>query len=266
MKTGRYDESIRNYREALAADSTFMNSYVGIAADFIYLGKPDSALAVTRQLERVAHDDGERRLATYSRAVTYADQGKLDQALKELEAQRVLAERTHDAGLIANDATAIGDVLLEAGKPNEALKRYQQAAAALQQSDLSQEVKDDAALVLHYNQGRVAIARQDLAKAKAEADSFMTGASAKKNDNEVRQAHELSGLIAMAEKRYDLALDEFQRGNQLDAYNLYRQGLAYRAKGNQLRAKQLFSAAANLNALPTLNAAFVRVKAKRAAA
>jgi tetratricopeptide (TPR) repeat protein len=266
MKTGRYPESIVQYRKALAADSTFMSSYVGVATNFMYLGQPDSAIATTKQLERVANDDGERRLATFSRAVTYADQGKLDRAQRELEAQRALAEHDHDAALIANDATAIGDVLLEAGRPKDALRRYEESAKALQQSDLSQEVKDDAGLVLHYSRARVAIATKDLDGAKAEADSFMTGAGAKNNDVEMRQAHELRGMIALAEQHYEVALDELGRGNQLDAYNLYRQGLAYRAKGDLTKAKEMFAAAANLNGLPTLNAAFVRTKAKRAAA
>ncbi|HZE76540.1 MAG TPA: tetratricopeptide repeat protein [Gemmatimonadales bacterium] len=266
MKTGRYPESIVQYRKALAADSTFMNSYVGVATNFMYLGQPDSAIATTKQLERVADDNGGRRLATFSRAVTYADQGKLDRAQRELEAQRALAEHDHDPALIANDAAAIGDVLLEAGRPKDALRRYEEAATALQQSDLSQEVKDDAGLVLRYNRARVAIATKDLAAAKAEADSFMAGAAAKNNDGEMRQAHELRGTIALAEQHYEVALDELGRGNQLDAYNLYRQGLAYRAKGDVTKAKEMFTAAANLNGLPTLNAAFVRAKAKRAAA
>ena len=76
------------------------------------------------------------------------------------------------------DATAIGNVLLAAGKPEEALQQYNHAlelqeGSDLSQevSDLSQEVKENARLVHHYNLGRVAVKSKDLAGAKQRADA-----------------------------------------------------------------------------------------------
>jgi len=168
------------------------------------------------------------------------------------------------------DATAIGNVLLAAGKPEEALQQYNHAlelqeGSDLSQevSDLSQEVKENARLVHHYNLGRVAVKSKDLAGAKQRADAFMQGATAKKNDAQTRLAHELAGLIALKEKQYDRALAHVGKANQQDPYVLYLTGLAYQGKGNEGKAAEMFRNAANHNTLPTLNYAFVRAKAKK---
>ena len=151
------------------------------------------------------------------------------------------------------DATAIGNVLLAAGKPEEALQQYNHALELQEGSDLSQEVKENARLVHHYNLGRVAVKSKDLAGAKQRADAFMQGATAKKNDAQTRLAHELAGLIALKEKQYDRALAHVGKANQQDPYVLYLTGLAYQGKGNEGKAAEMFRNAANHNTLPTLN-------------
>jgi tetratricopeptide (TPR) repeat protein len=91
----------------------------------------------------------------------------------------------------------------------------------------------------------------------------LIGATAKNNRGEVLQAHELSGAIALQERKYDQALEELRQGNQQDPYTLYRIGLAYQGKGDQARAADFFRRAADQHTLPTLNYAFVRAKAKK---
>ena len=161
------------------------------------------------------------------------------------------------------DVVAIGDVLLEAGKLDDARKRYLQALELVQQSDLSQEVKENSKLVHQYNLGRVAARSEDLTGAKQYAWAYMKGVTAKKNDAQTRQAHELVGTIALAEKNFDQAIAELSQGNQQDAYTLYRLALAYQGKGDEAKAGELFQKAANQNSLPALNYSFVRAKAKR---
>ena len=91
----------------------------------------------------------------------------------------------------------------------------------------------------------------------------MRGATAKKNDAQTRQAHELAGTIALAEKDFDQAIGELSQGNQQNAYTLYRMALAYQEKGDEAKAGELFQKVANQNTLPALNYSFVRAKAKR---
>ncbi len=265
MKTGRFEESIRMYRKALSVDPHFVFSHVGIANDFVYLGQHDSARAETQRLLDVARTDGDKRLAMFTNTLIYADQGKLALAVKELEKQYALGEQISDAAAMSGDAVSMGDVLLEAGRSAEALRRYEQAVKLLEGSSLSQEVKDDAKLVYHFNLGRVALRRNDLATAKAEARAFMKGATAKRNDAEIRQAHQLAGMIALQEKNFEKALGELAQANQQDAYTLYHVGLVYQGKGDKAKQKEMFTNAANLNTLLTLNSAFVRAKAHKQA-
>jgi tetratricopeptide (TPR) repeat protein len=263
MKMGRFDESIDMYRKALKIDPKFSPSYIGIASNLMYQGKHDAARSEAWKLHQAARNDADRRNALFATTVAYADEGKFDQALAELKKQYAVAEKINDPANMAGDAVAMGDVLLEAGKPEEAKKLYEKALALQENSNLSQEVKDDAKLVHHYNLGRVAIRANDLAAAKQHAETFMQGATAKKNSAETRQAHELAGTIALKEKRFDQALAHLTKANQQNPYVLFRMGKAYQGSGDQARAAEMFRQAANHNTLPTLNHAFVRAKAKK---
>jgi tetratricopeptide (TPR) repeat protein len=262
MKTGRFDESIAMYRKALKTDPNFSPSYVGIASNLIYQGKHDAARSEAGKLQQLARNDADRRNALFSRAISYADEAKFDQALAELRKQYAVAEQIGDAANMAGDAVNMGDVLLQADKPEEARKQYEKALELQLKSDLSKEVKDDAKLVHHYNLGRVAVRTKDLAAARKHAEAFMNGATAKNNSAEIRQAHELAGTIALKEKQFDQAVTHLTTANQQDPYVLYLLGKAYKAKGDAPKAAELFGQAANHNTLPTLNHAFARAKVK----
>lgn len=263
MKMGRFDESIAMYRKALATDPHFAASRFGIASNLMFQGKHDEARAEAWKLHQAARNDGERRTALFSAAVTYADEGKFEPAVKELEKEYAVAEKINDAAAMSADLVAMGDVLLEAGKPEQARKRYVKALELQERSDLSAEVKEDARLVHEYNLGRVALRSNDVAAAKKHAEAFMKGASAKKNDAEIKQAHELSGSIALQEKKFDQAIVELGQGNQQDPYTIYQLGVAHQGKGDETKAAAYFEQAAMQHTLPTLNYAFVRMKAKR---
>jgi tetratricopeptide (TPR) repeat protein len=263
MKMGRFDESIAMYRKALATDPHFAPSRFGIASNLMFQGKHEEARAEAWKLHEAARNDGERRTALFGAAVIYADEGKLDQALAELKKEYAVAEKINDAAAMSADLVAMGDVALEAGKPEEARKFYTRSLAMQERSDLSAEVKEDARLNHHYNLGRAALRAGDVTAAKEHAKTFLSGATAKKNVGEVQQAHELTGAIALQEEQYGQALEELRQGNQQDPYTLYRIALAYQGKGDHGKAADFFGQAANQYTLPTLNYAFVRAKAKK---
>ncbi len=266
MKMGRFDESIGMYRKALATDPQFSPSYIGIASNLMYQGKHEAARAEAWKLHQAARNDADRRNAFFTTAVTYADEGKFDEALAELKKEQAVAEKINDPANMAADAVAMGDVLLEAGKPEESRKLYEKALDLQASSDLSPEVKENAKLVHHFNLGRVAVHTKDLPGARQHADAFMQGATAKKNGGQIRQAHELAGTIALKEKQFEKALTHFAKANQQNPYVLYRMAKAYKYSGNEAKAKELFQQAAHYNTLPTLNHAFVRAKTKKAKA
>jgi tetratricopeptide (TPR) repeat protein len=266
MKTGRFDESIAQYRKALSIDPHFTASNFGIASNLLFQDRHDEAIAESRKLDKTARDDAARRLAMFTRTLVYVDQGKTAEALKEMQNQYDLGARIGDTAAMAGDAESTGDILLEAGKPDEALRRYEQALNLQLKSSLPEEVKEDAKLAHRYNLGRVALKKNDLAKAKAEAAAYLGGATARRNDARIRQAHRLAGMIALQEKNYDQAIAELGQANQEDPYVIYLLALAQRGKGDQARARETFKRAAEMYLLPTLNYAFIRAKAKQQSA
>jgi tetratricopeptide (TPR) repeat protein len=263
MKMGRFDESIAQYRKALEVNPQFAPSFLGIASNLALQGKYDASRAEARKLYDGARNDGEKRAAMFAMTTTYAEEGKFDLALAELDKQYALGKGIGDAAAMAGDATFMGNVLLESGKPAEAKKKFEQAVQVTEASQLSDEVKENAKLVHRFNAARVAIATKDLATAKREGDAFLRESQARKNSFQVRLGHEVAGRIALEQKDYDGALAHLEQANQQDPYNLYRMGLAYEGKGDSAKAKEMFRNAAEFNQLPTLNSAFARAKTRK---
>jgi tetratricopeptide (TPR) repeat protein len=265
LKMGKFDDAITQYRKALSIDQNFINSHFGIGAALMYQGKPDEATAEFNKITSKARSDGERRTALFAQTVLAVDGNKMDQALAETDKQYALGEKTGDVPNLAGDLQLRGNILLEMGKYDEAKQAFDRAVKTTLDSGLSQEVKDNAKLFNHYNLARVAIGKKDLAAAKAEAEEFRKGAEAKGNPAQIKQAHELAGLIAMENKNYDEAISELQQTNQQNPQNLYRLAWAYQSKGDSAKAKEFYGKAAKFNSLPQLNYAFVRAKAAKAA-
>lgn len=266
LKMGRFDEAITQYNKALALDSNFVNSHFGIAAALAYKGKASEAQAELQKMTQKARSDGERRTALFGQMVVAADSGKLDQALAELTKQYALGEKSGDTAAMAGDLQLKGNILLEMGKLDEAKQAYDQALKLTTDSGLSKEIKDNTELFHHYNLARVAIAKKDLSTAKTETETFRKGTEAAKNANQLRQAHELAGRIALEEKNYDVAVTELTQANQQNPDVIYLLGHAYHGKGDAAKAKESFTKAAKFNSLPALNYAFVRSKAEKALA
>jgi tetratricopeptide (TPR) repeat protein len=260
MKMGRFDESIAQYRKALDQNSQFAPSFIGISVNLMFQGKYDASRAEAGKLYSGARNDGEKRAAMFQNTVTYVEEGKFDQALAELDKQFALGKATGDAGGMAGDAVSMGNVLLDTGKPTQALKKYEQAVQVTQASKLDAEIKENSKVLHRYNAARVAIATKDLTTAKREGDALMQASQAAENPFQIRLGHEVAGMIALAEKNYDGALTHLAQANQQDPYNLYRQGLAYEGKGDGAKAGEMFKRAAEFNQLPTINSALVRAK------
>jgi len=265
LKMGRFDDSITQYRKALEIDPNFVNAYQGIAMDLLYSGKSDQATAELENIAKKARTDGERRTGLFARTVVHIDGGQWAKALADVNEQYALGEKTNDVPAMAFDQGLKGNILLEMGKPGEAKAAFESGVKLVEGSNLSQEIKDNAKLVLHYNLARVALARKDFAEAKKEADEFRTGASVSKNPLQQKQAHELDGLVALAEKNYDKAIAELQQANPQNPQNPYRLCQAYQGKGEAEKAKESCKQAADFNSLPNQNYAFVRSKAKAVA-
>lgn len=265
MKTGRFDESIAQYGKALSIDPHFGNSHIGIATNLMLQGKHDEGAAEAQKLYDAARDDGDRRFALFARAVIYVDGGRTKAALAEAQREYDLDASRGDSANMAGDAVLIGNIQLNAGNTKAAAEQFKHSIEIIRKSSLSTDVKEDAELGVHYNDGRVALARGDLATAKKESAVYTSGAAERNNTFRIKQAHQLAGSIALAEKQFDSAIGELDQGNRQDPQVLYLMAVAYQGKGDLPKARDLAQRAAKANILPLVSYAFVRTKAAKLA-
>lgn len=265
LKMGRFEDSIAQYRKALAVDEHFIPSHFGISADLLYMGKPSEATAELAKITEKARNDGERRVALFGQTVVGVDGGKLNRALADLDKQYAVAQQTNDVAGMAGDLQNKGNILAEMQKYDAAQQQFDQLLQMVEGSNLSQKIKDNAKLFHQFNLAVVAIGKKDYAAAKTHAEEFRKGAEASQNAFQIKQSHGLAGTIALARKDYDTAITELQQANDQNPRDLYRLCQAYQGKGDNARAQETCTRAADFNSLPQLNYAFVRAKAQKVA-
>ena len=261
MKMGRFDESIKQYEKALAVDKNFIASWVGIGNNQLFQGKTDEARKSFANLTAVARNDGERRTALFWNSISYVHEGATDKAVAELAKMAGIDEKNKDYPNLSGVHFNTAEVLLEAGRVDEAMAHFKKQNEAMHSADVPQGVKDQADRNLLYNEAKVALAKGDIAKAKANAATRTKMVEATKVRFEVQQIHELNGRIALEEKNFALAATELAKANLQDARVLYLLGVARQGKGDAKGAKEALTRAAEFNGLGG-NFAFVKRKAK----
>ena len=261
MKTGRFEESIKSYEKALSVDPNFVASYVGIGNDRVFMGQPAEARKTYARLLAVARNDGEKLQAHFWTAMSYVHEGATDAAVAEVDKMAAIDKTGNDQVALAGTYAQAGNILLEAGRVDEAASRFKDRDTTIAGADVAAQVKDAARRQALFDDARVALGRNDLAAAKAKAAAYATAVGAIKIPFELRQSRELAGRMALAEKDYKTAAAAFREANQQDPRVLYLQALADQGAGNLAAAKQANATAADWNALsPTYG--YVRGKAR----
>ncbi len=146
MKMGRFDDSIAQYRKALAIDPHFVPSHFGLSGDLMYKGQPEQARAELESMADQARNDGEMRTAYFGMAVVAADGGQFEKAAQAIDKEYAVAEKKSDVAAMAADLQAKGNILVAAQKYDEAAKQFARSLELTEGSTLSQEIKDNAKL------------------------------------------------------------------------------------------------------------------------
>ena len=262
MKVGRFEESIASYRKALELDATFVASMIGIAHDQMFQGKGDEARKTLRQMLSSARNDGERRQALLWTGQSYVLEGRPADAVRTVGEERAIAQKSGDLSAQSGDATVIGDIQLHAGNLDAAAASYKEATTLMEKAAVPVEVKEANRRNSLFNNARVALKRGDVKTAQSQATLYQTQVDVKKVPFEVKRAHELLGMVALAERQYDTALSELAKANAQSPRVLYLTAMAFQGKGDTQRARATAQAVADFNGLDP-NYAFVRPAAKK---
>jgi tetratricopeptide (TPR) repeat protein len=261
MKMGRFEESIKSYQKALSVDANFVASYIGIGNNRVFMGQPAEARKSYAKLASIARNDGEKLQAHFWTAMSYVHEGATDQALAELEKMAAIDQAGKDLVALSGTQAQMGNVLLEAGRIDAAAAKFRDQVATIDRADVAAQVKEATHRQAIFDEARVALARNDLAGAKAKAAAYTAAVKIKGIPFEVRQGHELAGRVALAEKDHATAVAELRQANQQDPRVLYLLAVALQGKGELQAAKDTGAQAADFNALSNTYG-FVRGKAK----
>lgn len=262
LEMGRYRESIELYKQALSVDSTFAASYIGIACNYDLLGEPERAHQQLQRLYKIAQNYIIKRRAIFAEVVSYVCEGNLTRAIDYIKMNHAIAAENGDHANMANDLVLMGNIFLELGRADEALSNFNQSIQVINSSDLQQAIKDNAQTTYLYNSSKVSAAQGDYQRAEQSAESFSKIVSGQSNPVQLRLVFQLNGIIAMYEKNYQIAIDQFEQADQLNPLNLYQMGLAYEALGMSSEANILIQRAEELNVLNSMNQALVLSKTR----
>ncbi len=261
MKTGRFTESIETYRKALEVDPHFVPSFVGISLDQMYLGDYDRARGTLDELEAIARTDGERRQACTWRAAAWLHQREYDRALEEIARRREIAAATDDRPAMAADLNLMGNILLAAGRPADALARFEESVQMTESADVSDDIKEAARRNHHFDAGRVALAEGDVDRAAGLATAYLEAADPHQVPFELWQQHHLAGLVAIERGDLESGAAELDQANPQDPRVLYALAQVQARLGDRETALATAHRAADFNGL-SFNLAYVRSDAR----
>jgi len=262
MEMGRHKESIEFYNQALAIDPRFASSHIGIACNYSILGEPEKARAQLLLLKTGAENTLVTRRAIFSEALSYIYEGDVEQALATVQINRNQAKLENDTPNEANDLIVIGNLYLELGKPEQALNSFSQSIKMINGSGFQQEIIQNAQTTHLFNVSQVFALQGEFKRAEQMAKTFYEQVFEGRNPIQIRLAFQLNGIIALAQKDYQLAIENLEQSNQLNPMNLYRLGQAYTGAGREQDAANMIQRASELNVLNNMNQALVLSKTK----
>jgi len=227
----------------------------------MFLDQPEQARESFRKLLEIARNDAERRQARLWMAASCVHEGDYEHALEQIRTRARIAEDGGDKAALSGDYVLMGDIVLHAGQPEEALSHYRNAVAIMETADVPEEVKENTRRDHLYSRARVALALDDIEAARELAGSYGERASARQDPAELRRHHELLGRIALREAEFDLALAELEQADRQNPVVLLLAAEAWRGSGEEEKGRELLELAADFNALD-FNYSFVRAKAR----
>jgi tetratricopeptide (TPR) repeat protein len=261
MRVGRHDESITSYERALEIDPNFIASYIGIGNNQMFMGRQEDARSTFGEIDEMARNDGERRLACTWRAASYLHENEFESAFDEIQRRYDIAAETDDRGAMSGDYNAMGDIFLHAGRADEAAEKYHAQIEMMQSSDATDDVKEATERNQKWDLARVALWKADTEAASELANAYRDAVAAHKILFEVQRTHELDGMIALAEGDLETALGHFEQANQQNPQIWLLKARTYAAMGDPEGARSACEHVIGFNQL-NFNLAYVRNPAR----
>ncbi|HEX2867131.1 MAG TPA: tetratricopeptide repeat protein [Ignavibacteriales bacterium] len=239
LKRGRYDESIKQYQKALKIDPNFWSSYEGLGNNYVFKNNFSKARETYQMLYDKSPLLNWRLASLYDQAVSFVREGDINNALTMLDKQASLAEKEGAAAAFVNSHNNQGFILVENGKPEEALKHFDVALEKAESSDLPDQLKKNltAAVNLFKVYGLIAQGKTDEAKSGLDKKDKLIGSS---TDPGIEKDYEsVMGYLALKQNNYDDALAHFQKADNQSPIVWFYMSQAYDKKGETDKAAKM---------------------------
>ena len=259
VKTGRFEEAIDMYEQALEISPGFSASVRGIASALNALGQNGEARS---KLNDVLSRFGPSPVVSEAIAISYIEQRLFDSAAIVLDSARQHQLDRADTISAAELASRIGDVYLEAGKTKDAKHYYRQAITAIQNSGVDSNVKENASIEYQYSLARVAIAEGKLDSAEVLAELHLQSARERIDPTIKAQAHFLKAAIAIERGQWDKAMEQSAMTDPHDPYHQFQKSIALRKAGRIEESEAVLLEARSASLKQSLPLAFVRAHAR----
>jgi tetratricopeptide (TPR) repeat protein len=260
LKSGRYDESIVQYKKALERDPAYSFSLTGLGNNYIFKGDYESARKYYQDCFDKASDIDWKFNALYYKVISFVHEGKIENAITSLDEVRALAEKENLVPYAIWSYANQGYVYTESGNEVEGMKFFEKAIDLLGKSKLQEADKES---MNTYSMGwhvYTLVSNGELDKAMPELEKFKQKIESRKNPGEEMNMNTMFGFVEIKKGNYDKAIEYFSKANQESPINWYYTAVAYSKKGDRQNAFKLFEKISKWN-INDLNLALVRKQA-----
>ena len=256
----KYPDAITQMQRAVKVDPTYAAGYQLIGAAYLQSGRPDSARATFVGAAQTATTPAAKFGPLTAAALMHVPAGKPKEALAELG---VLALSVEQQNLPGQAASAYRNVaLIEAAFGD----RRAVAGHLAKATAIAPPPGPNATPVSGAAQFRMAAlayalsGQQDLARTSA---ALFTTAVAAGNPAQQRNDHELKAIIAVGDKKFDLAKEELVKAGPDAILGKALLATALKGSGRKAEASALKTDILSGTAAPTITGVIARAKAQK---
>lgn len=234
----RYDESIVQYRKVLEIDPSFTSSISGIGDCYLCKGDAKQAREYYREYIGKTPQINSKLAGYYSVAATYVEEGNIPEALKALEERREQATTQNQNASAIYSLAYEGYLLSAFGKPQDGLKKYNDAIALAKTSSMSDRARENLLFWSNYWLVYAHIQAKSMQAAKECLATFSKDVGRRGNPGEPDALKEAEGYLDVMEGRYDGGIQKVTSIPD-DPFKLYVLALVYTKKGDKENAGKM---------------------------